>query len=336
MRRNTSWMILQAMFLMAVTGLTGAVQAQDIVINEPVVRGEVARLLRQAYDYEHRNSNRNVFRRSNHFHPTRNVFRSSRHYQQKLAASSDGYPLRTFVRFGRSVDGGPREQIEYSYATHRRSPFGLPSIEEPGYEALALRRGGHARPYQHRPYECATPRDSVSRQYQHDDVAQPIEYRLITPESAETMDAERNDVRMEARTDVVLRQIERDDGSVHTIITNGVEPTGETIDDAWQALSKGYAENAEALFRRHVMDEQRGAEAMAGYGLSQLLAGDVESAATALRRAQRIDADVLQRLLIDNELREQLTEWRNDSDVSTEDNSSNVESVQAALELILN
>ena len=96
MRSNAKLIVLQAAVLAVVSGLTTAATAEDIVIQEPVVRGEVARLLRQAYDYEHRNSNRNVFRKSRHFHPTRNIFRSSRHYQQKLAASSDGYPLRTF------------------------------------------------------------------------------------------------------------------------------------------------------------------------------------------------------------------------------------------------
>ena len=64
-----------------------------------VVRGEAARLERQAYDYYFRNSNNNVFRRSRHFHPTKNVFRSSRYYQQRVRASTDGYPLRTIVRF---------------------------------------------------------------------------------------------------------------------------------------------------------------------------------------------------------------------------------------------
>jgi len=118
--------------------------ARDGLITEPVIRGEQARLLRQAYDYLHRNSNDNVYRNSRHHHPTRNVFRSSRHYKQRVAASSDGFPLRTFVRFGRSVDGGPRELIEYDFAHHRRRPFGLPTVEEPGLEALLL-GGGHDR-----------------------------------------------------------------------------------------------------------------------------------------------------------------------------------------------
>ena len=122
---------------------------------------------------------------------------------------------------------------------------------------------------------------------------------------------------------------------MRTVITNDTESAGETIDDAWQFLTDGDAAGAATMFRRHIMDEQRGTEAMAGYGLAKLLADDVKSAATALRRAQRIDDDVLQRLLIDENLREQLMAVRDGFDDSTENDGSDDVFVRDALDQLL-
>ncbi len=305
MRRTASRTAALIMLATAMLLPSRVVNAQSVVLNEPVVRGEVARLLRQAYDYEHRNSNRNVFRKSRHFHPTQNVFRSSRHYQQRLASSSDGYPRRTFVRFDRSVDGGPREQIEYSFAHHRRSPFGLPSIEEPGLEALVLSDVGRSTNRPYRRYECATP--NHSRYDQLPAAPQQIEYRLITPESAAAaLDADNTQTSADgARTDIVIRHIKQPDGATRTVISNAAVAVldGDSIDDAWRMLAGADDESAAKLFKRHVMHEQRGAEAMVGYGLAKLLAGDVEAAESALRRAQILDEQVLVRTLIENDLR---------------------------------
>lgn len=119
--RGAGWRILFSTAALALAFTAANVSADP---GEPiVVRGEMARLLRQAYDYHYRNSNRNVFRSSNHYHPTKNIFRSSNHYQRRLAASFDGYPLRTFVRYASHHDGEARERT-YSFAHHRRQPFG--------------------------------------------------------------------------------------------------------------------------------------------------------------------------------------------------------------------
>ena len=88
------------MLLGGVVGLVlGSSPVQASYTNDGLLRGEMARLYRQAYDYRYRNSNRNVFRSSRHFHPTRNIFRSSQYYQRRLAASFDGYPRSTTVRY---------------------------------------------------------------------------------------------------------------------------------------------------------------------------------------------------------------------------------------------
>lgn len=342
MRRTRT--ITTAAALVAATSLCLAASAagEEIVITEPVVRGEVARLLRQAYDYEHRNSNRNVFRKSRHFHPTRNVFRSSRHYQQKLAASSDGYPLRTFIRFGRSVDGGERELIEYSYATHRRSPFGLPSIEEPGLEALALSHDGGTAVGHHPASRYRRPGVREHSIDARSEEPRDVEYHLIMPVSAEA--SMRNDDDATAR-DVVIRRIEREDGSVHTVITNRADDDLESdedsklddasIDDAWSLLNAGDTARAAELFRRRVMDVERGAEAMVGYGLARLLSGDADDAATALRRAQRLDETVLIRVLIDDELAARLGAMLQRGFDRSDHDAADVRTVTAALEELL-
>lgn len=295
--------------------LSAPARADDGLITEPVIRGEQARLLRQAYDYAHRNSNNNVYRNSRHFHPTRNVFRSSRHYKQRVAASSDGYPLRTFIRFGRSVDGPNPKLIEYSYAHHRRSPFGLPSIEEPGLEAL-LFDGGRA--YDRSPFAtCSSRRGWVHYGSHHEgDVAgsrtaPPPEhaphYQVITPEGTVTNPSNDSGNEQSAR-EAVLRTVRDDDGSLRTVITNlqSRPKSTATMDDAWNALAEGDTARSEQLFQAHVMDELHGPEAMVGHGLARLMQGDEDAARTAFERAQRLDADVLQRIRLSSMLRSRL------------------------------
>jgi len=67
--------------------------------------GEMLRFLRQAEAYFEHNSNNNVFRSSRHFHPSRNALRSSRHYRQRLAASNESYPVRSFGRYTETING---------------------------------------------------------------------------------------------------------------------------------------------------------------------------------------------------------------------------------------
>lgn len=285
--------------------------ADSVPITEPVIRGEMARVLRQAYDYEHRNSNNNVFRRSKHFSPFGNVFRSSQHYQQKLAASSDGYPLRTFVRYGRSVDGGESRLIEYNYAHHRRSPFGLPTIEEQGLEALVVGDEGGAVGWTGDDYY------SVDRDWNEPHRTS----RSFPPRERDFEDELYIESEPSVPTETaVLRTETRPDGSTHTVITSvpinanekkGVEQA--SIDDAWALLNAGQHADAGDIFQRHTMNMERGAEAMAGYGISKLLSGDLKDARRAFDRAQRIDESVLSRLILDDTLRGRLESVRTET-----------------------
>lgn len=107
-----------------------AASAQSSRIQPP----EYTRLSRQAFDYHERNSNNNVFRNSRQFSPDRNAFRSSRHYQQKLNAALDGYPLRTFVRYGVTGADGRRGQVTYDWAHHLGRYYGSTGGPQFGFD----------------------------------------------------------------------------------------------------------------------------------------------------------------------------------------------------------
>lgn len=172
------------------------------VAAEPPVRGEVARLLRQAYDYEYRNSNNNVFRRSNHNHPTKNVFRSSRYYQRRLAASYSGYPLRTIYH-------GPRGDRSVVYP--RRQPYG-PGEYYPGeYGDYGYGYGGGP---------CASPTTVVQQVH----VTQPAPEPAPEPRKQLTRaDIEMVPIRVARRPatqKAEIKTVTLPDGRVRTIIAS--------------------------------------------------------------------------------------------------------------------
>ena len=244
--------------------------------DEPViVRGELARLARQAYDYAYRNSNRNVFRSSNHFHPTRNVFRSSDHYRKKLAASFDGYPLRTIVHYTEGCGDEARERC-YSFAHHRRHPTG-PVGPHPGWGLGDLG------------YEYASPALLAEPPTPHPETAEPAEpaprRRPRSRHEIETVEIHVHPRKPTQRA--VMQQIIQPDGSVKTIITS--EPIPVSVDDAWSLLQRGEYDEAADLFARHSLDPPRATEATLGYALAKALAGDDPAAAAAIRRARAAD-----------------------------------------------
>lgn len=191
-------------------GIRLAVLAAAVVLAAPAaaledgpvyVRGEIARLARQAYDYNYRNSNRNVFRRSRHFHPTKNVFRSSRYYRDRLAASYAGYPLRTVVHHGHHSG----EHGEHLFVYPRRQPYG-PSLDGyylgPEYGDLGW----------------------GDRSVEPDPAAEEPERRR--PRSREEIEmVEIRVVEREPTQRAVLKTVIRPDGTVHTVITS--EPIEE-------------------------------------------------------------------------------------------------------------
>jgi hypothetical protein len=130
---------------MAVWGILGsmALGLSTARAEAIVVRGEMARFARLVYDHQYRNSNGNVFRNSKHANPTRNPFRSSRYYRQRLAASTDGYPVQTWVRYDERIGDVyiPREE---RYVYHSRSPRGpvgfgdVGGVPEAGLELLEI------------------------------------------------------------------------------------------------------------------------------------------------------------------------------------------------------
>jgi hypothetical protein len=200
-------MLVLATLVGAVLAVATPAAANDGVI---VVRGELERLNRQAYDYHYRNSNRNVFRRSRHFHPTRNVFRSSRYYQQRLAASFDGYPLRTtyhgYGRHGRHKS--------YSVVYPRRAPYG-PSPD--GYLVSTL--------------GCDEYDDSYDRGYEEgyrrgaDDVAYELEQARVERPRPRTRDEIETVVvhvheRQPAKQKAVMQRVVAADGTVRMVITS--------------------------------------------------------------------------------------------------------------------
>lgn len=314
-------------------GMTMHAVAADPLTDEPVVRGEVARLLRQAYDYEHRNSNRNVFRRSKHFSPTGNVFRSSQYYQRRLAASSDGYPVRSTTTFGRSVNGGKPDVIEYSQAHHRRSPFGLPSIEERGLEALVLGDGNRT-----------VGRAGVDNYYTIDHSDGCTESRESSPQHDENSNSNRDVlesiIAVRPTLPAEMETTILPDGSTKIVIrnvaaarTDAVQDT--SIDAAWMQLNSGDTAGAADNFAKQTIDIQRGAEALLGFGIAKLLAGEIEESARALRRAERIDEHIYARLLLELPLRERLQSVRLKQSESMANPQSDETTINRALDQLL-
>ena len=185
-----------------------------------VVRGELARLHRQHYDYHYRNSNRNVFRRSRHFHPTKNVFRSSRYYQRRLEASYAGYPLLTVVQHGHHGKRG------HTYVHPRRSPYG------PSYDGE---------------YYGGCPCGCSPVVVYNEAPAAPVEpappARPPRPKKITRADIEMLPVRVakrEAKQKAVLRTVTLPDGRVRTMITSvPIEETEPAPEEALTADTSG-------------------------------------------------------------------------------------------------
>ncbi|MDY7107721.1 MAG: hypothetical protein SYC29_03705 [Planctomycetota bacterium] len=251
-----------------------------------VVRGEMARLLRQAYDYHYRNSNNNVFRSSNHYHPTKNIFRSSNHYKRRLAASLDGYPLRTIVRYTSHHDGEPRERV-YSFAHHRRHPYG------PGW-APGISNGGLARILLEEEEAGAERFDAQEPAPQPPPRKKPRSRREI-----ETVPV--HIIEREPTQRAVMKTVSLPQGGTKTIITS--VPIEPRLDEAWQRLTRGEHEEAARCFAARSLDETDGPEATLGYGLARALAGDDDDAARAIRRALDEDPEVAAKLTVDPALR---------------------------------
>ncbi len=277
------------LFALAFAGALVAVpEANAQYADFPYVRGEAARLQRQAYDYYYRNSNRNVFRSSRHFHPTRNVFRSSRHYLQRLAASYDGFPLRTTVNFTEHTADGPVLR-SYSFAYPRRSPLGPVgfALEDPYYDLDRYGTRGRigAPVYENR--AKGSNAILILPDRGAEEPREPIEMVNISAQVRPTQRA-------------VLKQMTQPDGTVRTIITS--EPvdapvsdthTTPTLDRAWKLVKLGDFEPATEAFLAFVDDAERGAEAMLGYAVARAGQGDAEAARHALRRALEADPEVL-------------------------------------------
>lgn len=260
----------------------------------PYVRGEVERLLRQSYDYYYRNSNNNVFRNSRHFHPTRNVFRSSRHYKQRLAASYDGYPLRSTLTFSRRIGDGPAIPEQISIVHPRRHPQGATGI---GYDLLPSYRvsPGLVDPYLYDgPYRVIVPRSSLD--------PEPI-LRKDEPRDRDDIEMRAINVNVERHEPTqraVIRTVTRPDGTAKTIIASvpieRAEPSNAggdpSIDDGWRRLAVGEYEGAAEAFKARSLDDEGGAEAMLGYGLAMVMLGEYDKAAVAIERAAMIDSEI--------------------------------------------
>jgi len=280
-----------------VAALACTVTADRAQASEPiVVRGELARLLRQAYDYHYRNSNNNVFRSSNHYHPTKNIFRSSNHYQRRLAASFDGYPLRTIVRYTSRHDGEARERI-YSFAHHRRHPYG-PGACECGWSNSRVSSGDLA-------FLLLEEEEAEAERINAREHAPQPPPRRKPRSRWEIETAPVHIVKREPTQRAVMKTVSLPNGGTKTIITS--VPIDPTLDDAWTLLARGEHEEAAQRFAARSLDEADGAEATVGYGLSRALAGDRRAAASAIRRAQADDPDVLTRIAVDPALRDTLT-----------------------------
>ena len=263
--------------------------------NDGLLRGEMAQLYRQAYDYRYRNSNRNVFRSSRHFHPTRNIFRSSRYYQQRLAASFDGYPLSTTVRY-RHQEGDHDEEHVYTFTYPRRHPIGptgglygnvYPTYPDPGYSVVYPTN---------RSYDL--PVDSTRRSAGPNSRS---EYKRSRPRARSEIEMVPVQVhRAEPTQEAIIQQITQEDGTVRTIITSVPrKPDESSLDEAWKFLAVGEYDRASLAFLTESQDDDLGAQSMFGYGLVRLLQDDVKAATTAMKRALLIDPDIIDDISID-------------------------------------
>ena len=268
----------------------------------PIVRGEMARLYRQSYDFYYRNSNRNIFRSSRHFSPTENIFRKSRHYQKKLAASYDGYPVQTTVRFVHH-DGESSHVESYSYVYPRRHPTG-PIYPINGF--INNRRG-----YPYDLYQGPALYGGLD-DFNEANSSWPNDCQLLE-HAPPSVSRERREIAMVPITVVkpapprpatqraVLQTIVQPDGSVKTIITSA--PIESGIDRAWDLLDEGAYEQAATVFTRHSLEIERGTEAMLGYAIAKGFSGDDESARNAIKRARAIDPLLEERIRLTDTMR---------------------------------
>lgn len=273
--------------------LLGSSPVQAGHTNDGLLRGEMARLYRQAYDYRYRNSNRNVFRSSRHFHPTRNIFRSSRHYQQRLAASFDGYPLSTTVRY-RHREGDHNEEHVYTITHPRRHPTG-PTGGYGDVYPLYLDSG----------YSVAYPTD-LTYEVPFDATTQAgpdarTAYERSRPRARSDIEMAPVQVhRAEPTQEAIMRQITQADGTVRMIITSVPRKLYESLlDEAWQFLAVGEYDRAAQAFLNESQDDDLGAQAMFGYGLVRLMQDDVDAATTAMKRALLVDPEITDTISID-------------------------------------
>lgn len=280
-----------------------AIPVQAGHTNDGPLRGEMARLYRQAYDYQYRNSNRNVFRSSRHFHPTKNIFRSSRYYQQRLAASFDGYPLSTTVRY-RHQEGDHDEEHAYTFTYPRRQPIGptgglygnvYPTYVDPGYSVVYPTN---------RSYDL--PVDSTRRSAGPNSRSEYKRYRPRTRAEIKMVPVQVH--RAEPSQDAIMQQITQEDGTIRILITSVPRMTVETtLDEAWKLLAVGEYDRAAKAFLNESHDDDLGAQAMFGYGLIRLMQDDVEAAAIAMKRALLIDPEITDGISVDAATKATLT-----------------------------
>jgi hypothetical protein len=288
--RITAGRIVLATTVAVLAALVAAVRAEA---SEPVVvRGETARLLRQAYDYQYRNSNRNVFRSSNHYHPTKNIFRSSNYYKRRLATSFDGYPLRTIVRYA-SHHGGRAHEHVYSFAHPRRQPYG-PGWNECGWWDPAISAGDLTR-------ILIEGEETEGDRFDAERITSP---RAPTKTPRSRWEIETVPVHLVEREPTqraVMKTIDLPDGRTKTIITS--EPIEPALDEAWARLTSGEHEEAAERFAARSLDLADGTKATVGYGLARALAGDDAASARAIQRALEDDPDILAKIDVDGALR---------------------------------
>lgn len=300
------------------------------------LRGEAARNARQSYDYYNRNSNRNVFRRSRHFHPTRNAFRSSRHYQQRLAASNDGYPLRSFSRYTKTVNGR-RFNVQYDYAHHRRQPYG-PSFQSDMYGGRFRPGCGGSGGFPFIRHSGLVPISSYwPDAYYEDDFYGTLpweddEYDRQTrprkPRPRQRWEIEHVPVHLEKTepTERAVMHTERlADGGVRTVISS--TPINGDLDDAWNVLADGNHSEAISLFAAHALNADRGVEATLGHGIALLLDGDRPSGMVSIQRALTLDADLLEKVHIDRRVVKALGESAKAADGTADQPDDATESV---------